>query len=97
MMSAPQRTREAAIVAPAATMYANSLYQVIKLHVPGIRADHLVIATDDGELVVSADGEHCHYLRRLPLRYHARREHIEVTLTGDALEIRIPNPEAPRI
>jgi hypothetical protein len=82
-------------VVPAATMYTNAQYQVIKMTVPEVCAGSIVVATDGEEIVVTADGHDCRYYCRLPQRYRARRERIETQLAGATLEVRIPNPDQP--
>ena len=80
------------LIAPSALMYTNDECQVIKVALPEVASDSIVVATDHGDLVVSAAGRNGQYCRRLPLRYQPEREQIETDLHGEVLEIHIPNP-----
>src|SRR5690348_9106818 len=80
------------IFAPSAVMYTNDECQVIKVALPEVSRDSIVVTADHDELVVSGAGRDRQYYRRLPLRYHARREQIETTVHDDVLEIHVPNP-----
>jgi HSP20 family molecular chaperone IbpA len=94
MISAQPKTTDGLIVAPASMMYSNAQCQVVKLEVPGVRADSIVVVTEEDELVMTGERNDGCYYRRIPLQYHARRECIKTRLLGDTLEIWIPNPEA---
>jgi HSP20 family molecular chaperone IbpA len=94
MISAQPKTTDGLVVAPAAVMYSNAQCQVVKLDVPAVCADSIVVVTEGDELVMRGERKDGRYYRRIPLEYHARRECIKTRLLGDTLEIRIPNPGA---
>jgi HSP20 family molecular chaperone IbpA len=96
MISARRKTTDGLVVAPAAVVYSNAQCQVIKLDVPAVCADSIVVVTEGDELVIRGERKDCCYYRRIPLEYRARRECIKTRLLGGTLEIRIPNPEAVR-
>ncbi len=93
MISTEYRDAEVSVCAPATVTYTNDQCQVIELEVPEANEDTIRVSTDRDEVIVSAEGSHQQYYRRVGMRYAATLEQIQTTLRDGTLEVRVPNPQ----
>jgi HSP20 family molecular chaperone IbpA len=83
---------ERATWTPGVIMYSNNQVQVIKVELPGVKMEDVQISVEPGVLIVTGASPCGTFLRRISLRYNAKRDQVKANLHKGVLEIRVPNP-----
>lgn len=92
MIETPTRPIENPTWTPGVIIYANYEEQVIKVQVPGVKAEDVRVCKEPGALVVSGNSPFGPFLRRIDLRYDAPLDQVKTSLRLGVLEIHVPNP-----